>query len=93
MSARTAEPWPRFHEAFRIAPERPGAAYHKLYEDDYNHARTCVNACAGINPEAVPDLLAAARAAFEAMKRWESDIAVCETGEALRAAIASAKGE
>lgn len=23
---------------------------------DYNHARACVNACAGINPEAVPGL-------------------------------------
>ena len=36
---------------------------------DYKRARACVNACAGINPEAVPDLLAAAKAVKDAIEK------------------------
>lgn len=36
---------------------------------DYKRARACVNACAGINPEAVPDLLAAAKHALPYLER------------------------
>jgi len=53
----------------------------------------CVNACAGINPEAVPDLLAACRLSLERYDysdtRWAR-----ETCDVCRAAITKAlKGE
>ena len=53
---------------------------------DYKRARACVNACAGINPEAVPDLLAAAKLAFKNM------FGNTEAWVALRDAIAKAEG-
>ena len=68
---------------------------------DYSRARACVNACAGINPEAVPDLLAAAvewiasaDAAYH--KDMESNCAAmarawAQSNRPLRAAIAKAE--
>jgi hypothetical protein len=58
----------------------------------------CVNACKGINPEAVPDLLAACKAAmplveFESDSRGHCDrIPWARLCGALRAAIALAEG-
>lgn len=48
----------------------------------------CVNACAGINPEAVPDLLAAAKGIIKAIE--DGNGVVCY--RAMMAAIAKAEG-
>ncbi len=64
-------------------------------EDDAVRAVACVNACAGINPEAVPDVLEALRAArnwFEASKTTPF-VGTMETIEAIRAALAKAEGK
>ena len=46
----TPEPWPR-NSPYGILPEES-----RLAPRDYERARKCVNACAGINPEAVEDM-------------------------------------
>ena len=51
---------------------------------DYRRARACVNACAGINPEAIPGLLAAAKHALPG--------AIGESEKLLLAAIVKAEG-
>lgn len=77
----------------------------RVPEDHTGHANAarivaCVNACAGINPDAVPDLLAAlkdATALLDAIAKGYPDIAmdtrVTKARIRHRAAIAKAKGE
>ena len=53
----------------------------------------CVNACEGINPEAVPDLLQACKAALAYMiDDKASDVSGERALSAIRAAIAKAEG-
>ena len=68
---------------------------HRL-ENEANARRivACVNACEGINPEAVPDLLAACELCLE----WMDDVCGIqspyeEVTIEIKAAIAKAKGE
>ncbi len=76
----------------------------KELEDNAARIVACVNACDGINPEAVPDLLAAAEQALlmEGFQGWPGAAgsttlplkdAHRPVFDALCAAIASAKGE
>ena len=57
--SHTPEPWPRWtpNRLSRAVGIPDDCAAVTL--EDYEHARGCVNACAGINPGAVPKLLAA----------------------------------
>lgn len=61
------------HSAVRLETERANAA----------RIVACVNGCAGINPDAVQDLLAACKA----YEQWEADLVLCSeawsTGDGL----------
>ena len=95
------------YEALEIfGTNRPIAKslYHLGSEDneaDANARRivACVNACEGINPEAVPELLAvckllvAARAASEGYLDERALVNLNQATEMAEAAIAKAKGE
>lgn len=72
----------------------PDAAADSLAERDANAARivTCVNACEGINPEAVPELLALAERTLAFLRKWHGDAEGLEIGDMARAAIAKATG-
>jgi len=52
----------------------------------------CVNGCAGLNPEAVPELLAACRMVVMAQQRRTRTAEEQEIMDAARAAIAKATG-
>ena len=65
MSTHTPEPWP-------IWGDEPGM--HRtvhICEGDSDSARECVNACAGINPEAVPKLMEVCRRAANIVSAHE----------------------
>lgn len=55
----TEEPWDDGTHSWGSAPD--GETVLCVPEDDYARAVACVNACAGINPEAVPLMLEALR--------------------------------
>ncbi len=71
---------------------------HEVREANAARIVACVNACAGINPEAVPDLLAAAEgwvisadAAYKDGSATTFRSAWAQNNKALRAAIAKAR--
>lgn len=53
----------------------------------------CVNACAGLNPDAVPGLVSALRAALNHIEHGWTDPALCiAVADIARAALAKAEG-
>ena len=100
----TPEPWRHFNNRYIIAPptEREAGRIIGIIKDDSDRSRAvaCVNACAGINPEAVPDLLAALRDCIEALSITPNGAGFSKPQEEARndarrkarAAIAKAEG-
>ena len=62
----TPGPWPEHPNAWRGSGNRCFQIFLSL--EDWQRAAACVNACAGINPEAVPALAEACRSLCSA---WE----------------------
>ena len=87
-SKHTPEPWPTDMRGIVFANGALACGYVARNSEPYhnsNRAVACVNACAGINPEAVPDLLEALKSAVAAP--------VCGNWyEQAAAAIAKAEG-
>lgn len=59
-------------------------------DEDVERIVACVNACAGINPEAVPDLLAACKVALGLHEHGRIKIEYHQADKQIRAAIAKA---
>ncbi|MBM2884062.1 hypothetical protein JFK97_06630 [Chromobacterium phragmitis] len=74
--AHTKEPWPHFADMCKPVTSYPESApTARLSPDDYNRARACVNACAGISTEHLEkngeNLTAIARALAAGCDAWE----------------------
>jgi hypothetical protein len=71
MTKHTPEPWklledmPTWPQASTLAEPRHAV----MNLDDYRRAVACVNALAGLNPEAVPDVVAALRDMLDGYER------------------------
>lgn len=99
MSEHTKEPW-------AVAPSNDGGQHIGnvdgmvvIYQNRKNMDRivACVNACAGINPEAVPEMLEALRGILDGIvatnKRNGIEEPFGECIDAARAALAKAKAK
>ena len=64
----------------------------RLQCEDGDHIVACVNACEGISPEVVPDLLATARELVRDVHGCELDASMSAAVSACAAAIARAEG-
>ena len=116
MSEHTPEPWkylpPDHVGGAAIIPmegpcictfwnENPDLRSEAEHDANARRIVACVNACEGINPEAVPDLLAACEAALwllgtDSDRRTIGELrlhSLYEVPSALRSAIARARGE
>lgn len=66
----------------------------KLVVEDASRIAECVNACAGIDPEAIRELIEAAEAALDGPIAVVAPNGVCcEDRDNLRAALRAVKGE
>lgn len=101
MSEHTPEPWEaRLHEdpqwMVRVKGSPLGAVCLTSQGNDEANARhivACVNACEGINPEAVPELLAASKAVWK-WHNQQSERGPMDLDDALRTLVAAiAKAE
>lgn len=90
MTQHTKEPWNA--DGIFVDAEDVEVAKFRL-EDDASHAVACVNACAGINPEAVPEIFLWAEDVIMQAKRTQLNIPVdlSDSIVLLKAAIAKAK--
>ena len=100
----TAEPWdhmPPIGEGLDAVLAKQVTTYGNFYvaqcnvSDDARRIVACVNALAGLNPEAIPALVAAA-AAIVARADESSRLGImpcCHAAGILRAALAAVKGE
>lgn len=60
MSQHTKEPWQEgTHELVKVNPLQVGYAHRAVPIQDYEQAKRCVNACAGLNPEKYGDVMEA----------------------------------
>lgn len=105
MSAHALEPWETYIWIPRGSADgepcigsAPNPQHYRIavIDTEANAARivACVNACAGINPEAVPDLLTAAEAILINPPSWttrDGGVEWPDRMDTLRAAIAKAK--
>ena len=101
----TPEPWysklsAGDHQGLVIS-ETDGQSIAVTYQGEADAARivSCVNACAGLNPEAVPLLLDALKAAKKLLELTYGDSSMLgsqyaeETANEIEAAIAAANGD
>ena len=70
MSKHMKEPWTNDNRV--VQNTGVGRNYAKLDMEDWNHAAACVNALAGLNPEAVPELVEACKTFAEWLRREDS---------------------
>jgi hypothetical protein len=92
MTAHTPEPWKLSQDGTITNAEGYVTLLSQSPQARTNAARivACVNACAGINPEAVPDLRTALRHILEDLDNWDDGITQASIIEA-RAALAKAR--
>jgi hypothetical protein len=95
MSKHTPEPWAedQHNRAFIATGGYVTCVHRFISDEDYARAVACVNGCKGIDPAAVPDLLAACKAALA--DRFGSDdpcVDLDPITNQLRDAIAKAEG-
>lgn len=71
---RYGEPWKHSRDDETIIDCNGDMVADSMYFLDprFHHIVACVNACEGINPAAVPYLLAACKAAFESLQGWHA---------------------
>jgi lipopolysaccharide biosynthesis regulator YciM len=103
----TTEPWQHIlgHDTHKVKRDKAGRMLGPVTMDldDYDRACECVNACEGINPEAVPEIVKALEEADEQLVWLLRDVVQCDdnethddvgkTRERIRAALAKARGE
>lgn len=68
----TPEPWPEFEKHGNPCRTNIGDLYAvRLSRDDYNHARSCVNACAGFTSEGLKQCLAEGDTILKRLEQWQ----------------------